>query len=393
MSRTTPVDIPAKQLLALHAAVDGNTLWKASRQLLNRCFSNHFIVAGFAFRGGEPMIIKRGKPAPPRDAEWWARNTAAHPMIHLMIEKPYRKIIRVTDFMTAEEIKALPYYSEFVAPEGWLYSVGLFIREGDELIGMLAVNRREDQGEFTKAEMDLFVRLYDHFETAFRRVALHQSTLGTTMTLAAMLSRLPLAVAVVSWRGEVSHINDPARQACLNWESTENDGHSNDMLSSAQLPEIIRTKCLEIASRITHSSRPNAGPPEVDILTLPHPKNNGQVAIIERILPRGEPLSPSAFLVRFELLQDPVATDTATLMSNYCSLTTAEKAVAQLLMDGKANSEIAEELGKSRGTVKKQTESIYRKLDIHDRRRLIAFRPFLEAARFLEENQGSEIGD
>ena len=339
------------------------------------------------------MIIKRGKPAPPRDAEWWARNTAAHPMIHLMIEKPYRKIIRVTDFMTAEEIKALPYYSEFVAPEGWLYSVGLFIREGDELIGMLAVNRREDQGEFTKAEMDLFVRLYDHFETAFRRVALHQSTLGTTMTLAAMLSRLPLAVAVVSWRGEVSHINDPARQACLNWESTENDGHSNDMLSSAQLPEIIRTKCLEIASRITHSSRPNAGPPEVDILTLPHPKNNGQVAIIERILPRGEPLSPSAFLVRFELLQDPVATDTATLMSNYCSLTTAEKAVAQLLMDGKANSEIAEELGKSRGTVKKQTESIYRKLDIHDRRRLIAFRPFLEAARFLEENQGSEIGD
>lgn len=387
MARKKAQDLPEKHLLALHAAIDGQSLWKEGRRLLHRCFENHFIAGAFAFQGGEPMIVKRGKPAPPRDAEWWARNMAAHPMLDLLVEKPHRNIIRVTDVMSAEEIKEHPYYDEFMVPDGWLYSVGIVFREenGDRVIGMLAVNRREEQGDFSPEEMALFDRLYPHLETAFQRVGRIQAGQATTMSLAAMLSRLPLPVAVVSWQGEISHINDPARQACLDWNSPSPGKPSSENLSRAILPGEIQERCIALAREVDEATSTNAGHPPLESVTVSHPRATAFNAIIERILPQDEPMSAPAFLVRFE--RDSEETDpgklTPALLSQYCNLTTAEKAVAELILEGQSNSEIAASLGKSTATVKKQAESIYRKLGIHDRRRLIALGPLLKNAEFL----------
>ena len=52
-------------------------------------------------------------------------------------------------------------------------------------------------------------------------------------------------------------------------------------------------------------------------------------------------------------------------------LSTAEKSVADRLLMGESNREIAAALGKSEGTVRKQVESILKKLGVRDRRRLM----------------------
>ncbi len=384
MQRKTPTEPPEKQLLALHAAIDSTSLWKAGRQLLHRCFENHFIVAGFAFHGGDPMIIKRGRPAPPRDADWWARNCAAHPMLDILIERPDLNIIRVTDIMSAEKIKAHPYYEEFMVPDGWLYSVGVFVREEGRIIGMLSVNRREDQGDFTNDEMALLERLYPHIETSFLRVSRIRSNQAATLSLAAMLAKLPLPCVVVSWRGEISHINDYGRQACLDWEYVGSRRISSQNLSLATLPDAIRERCLAIAGEIDEINTTNSSSVPAPSDTVIHPRDSSLRAIIETVLPRGEPMSSPAFLVRFEHIprQGADACDPA-LLNKFCDLSTAEKAVAVHLFDGLTNREIADTLGKSLGTVRKQTESIYRKLDIHDRRRLIALAPALRLALSL----------
>jgi DNA-binding CsgD family transcriptional regulator len=59
-------------------------------------------------------------------------------------------------------------------------------------------------------------------------------------------------------------------------------------------------------------------------------------------------------------------------------LTSAESAVASLLLDGLSNGEIARVRGTTVGTVGKQVESIYRKLRVSGRRQfaaLMATRP------------------
>lgn len=52
-------------------------------------------------------------------------------------------------------------------------------------------------------------------------------------------------------------------------------------------------------------------------------------------------------------------------------LTPAERVVAQRVMEGLSNKEIARELGKATGTVKNQLVSIFRKLGVRNRIRLV----------------------
>ena len=60
---------------------------------------------------------------------------------------------------------------------------------------------------------------------------------------------------------------------------------------------------------------------------------------------------------------EPAGTDARVLGR----LTVAEKDVLRLLAQGRNNDEIAQALGKSRGTVKHQVSSVLHKLDLRDR--------------------------
>src|SRR5437867_4242552 len=81
------------------------------------------------------------------------------------------------------------------------------------------------------------------------------------------------------------------------------------------------------------------------------------------------------FLIEFENLRRMVALkngDADTHFSHLVRLNKREQELARLVCDGRSNQEIADESGLSLETVKKHLHSIFRKLEVTSRSRLIA---------------------
>lgn len=308
--------MPALDLLILdlHRALEITSFWEACCRLLENEFTHHILTGGFCFETNTPALILRSANAPEHDADWWQRNGEAHPFMRRVAADPTLLITRVSDMMSEEEVKASAYYREFVEPEGWLYSVGMFFRgDADQrLIGMLAVNRRPDQGDFTDREMRRFAELYPHFDVAFSRL-LNVSKVNLHLhPMASVWLDAPEALAMVSLEGQLLFLNHAGREMCARW------------------------------------------------------KDPGLFAEVELVEDDHNPLQEPIFLLRFRNktgseTKQPLCPDSLAL------LTPAEEKVAKQAVQGLSNKEIAVALGKSPSTVKTQLESIYRKTGVHGR--------------------------
>ena len=81
------------------------------------------------------------------------------------------------------------------------------------------------------------------------------------------------------------------------------------------------------------------------------------------------------FLIECESLQvkaAPRALPGAADLPHFVQLTRREREIVRLICDGQSNQEIADETGSSLATVKKHIHSIFRKLEVTSRSRLIA---------------------
>ncbi|MCB1091173.1 MAG: helix-turn-helix transcriptional regulator [Verrucomicrobiae bacterium] len=139
-------------------------------------------------------------------------------------------------------------------------------------------------------------------------------------------------------------------------------------LSEAVVPPEIVEACAGCAAKHDASAIPNVGLERIRI-EVTHPDNPSRRAVIEPLDASSEPLSQPAFAVRFESPSAQSDGEGNLLLLSH--LSTAEKSVADRLLLGESNREIAGALGKSEGTVRKQVESILRKIGVRDRRRLI----------------------
>ena len=75
---------------------------------------------------------------------------------------------------------------------------------------------------------------------------------------------------------------------------------------------------------------------------------------------------------RREETGDSLRTRHPSAVSVLCQLSPAERDIALLVLEGWSNKEIARELGKSIRTVKTQLTSVYKKLSVRSRSRLLA---------------------
>jgi len=81
------------------------------------------------------------------------------------------------------------------------------------------------------------------------------------------------------------------------------------------------------------------------------------------------------FLIECENLEVKTALPAlpgAAQLPHFVQLTRREREIVQLICDGQSNQEIADETGSSLATVKKHIHSIFRKLEVSSRSRLIA---------------------
>jgi len=357
-------DAPNPLLLDLHAARGGGQLWPACDSLLAAEVSGLFNVGVFIFLEERPLMIQRSPHAPSQKAEWWRDNLDQHPLLHYIKNAGGIRVQRLTDVIPANQIKALPYYRDYVEPEGWLYSVALFFYRNARTIGLLGINRAERQGDFTDEEIVRLETLYPHFRTAILRVAEEEAEKASWKLIEKTITRSPVAVMILDFHGVPRLINGRAREWLHRWQFNTLVTPATSPPQKANIPRPIGEAYKELRDQILKERATQGRIAVPKPVTVSHPELPQLRAIVEPVASGqwSEPYFSVGFFVNEALA--PGDSCREDLLSR---LTPAEREVAEKAAKGIPNKTIAKELGKSPATVKTQLESAFRKLGVPGR--------------------------
>lgn len=355
-------------LLQLHEADTVDKLSKALFALIESSMPYQFI--NLLFRPLEFEIPCRFTPTkykPVVDAymarhhknDLWLKRSPVHPGV---------TVVRHGDHTPVEFLRASAYYRKTLKPLNSEYAVSVVVWRGSTWLATLTVMHNRAQGEFTDAEMNILHAIHPHFACVIRRLAGHQETRLIHSSVRRFVSGLPTATILLDWNLRPLHFSAVAAQLCFQWKlgaraslfkAPRNIQIPGDILAAIENMRPSLSK--ELWSR---------GQPRPSFRFLhPHPKIPWLSASIEFLPSRSLALSKGTFLVT--LNEETGPQKDRTLAQKLRRLTKRERECALLAAEGLRNAEIAVQLGKSEITVRNQLTSIFRKLGLESRHKLI----------------------
>ena len=365
----------APHLLALHAAVDGESVWQAGLAVLGEAMPAFHYVMGLASAGMKPFML-RTTLSVPDESDYWERLNQVAPLEQVVKRFVGEKISRMSDTVPFILIRLTPFYRKFMKPEGWRYSVAMFFWEGDRFFGQFSQNRTKAQGDFTDAEIILLSELYPHFETAIRRVVLLDRERMGRRSMEKSIQSSPLSTAVIDWDFVPLYHNLAAAEACAIWRL----GHAaaKSLKPRFELPSDIAAACQEI-KEVRQQSIINGTLNELPRRRLiSHASQPGSQVTVKLMEPDGSEFSRPQFLIQFSVLRNGNSVRDPVQM--LARLTITERKVALLAAEGISNDAIALELKTSRNTVRTHMRHIFEKLEITNRSQLA---PLITVSSFL----------
>lgn len=116
----------------------------------------------------------------------------------------------VTDFdvFTADELKQLPYYTDFLGRLGFAWFAGSLLTEGGGAQITLSVQRRTNRDPFTKDDLTRIQHDLPHVKRAARLTA--KTRLSYAEGLVDSLERLTCGAILIDWLGRVTRMNRKA---------------------------------------------------------------------------------------------------------------------------------------------------------------------------------------
>jgi DNA-binding CsgD family transcriptional regulator len=353
------------RLLALHASIDGESLWRAGVALLRAAMPAYHYLMALPTEGMQPFMLRTTLPVPD-EPDYWERLARVAPLEGLLKRMVGRKVSRLSDDVPFFLLRLSPFYRKFMKPEGWRYSAGMFFWDGDRFLGQFAQNRTPEQGDFTDAEMAVLAHLYDHFDTAIRRVISFDRERSARITLEESLRNSPLGTAVLDWDLNLVYHNLSAAEASAEWELGR--AKARALKPSFYLPSNIRAACLELRQTAVWGTRDPQTVAFNGEKVVRHPERHGDEVRLRLIAGPDSPLAKPRILVEFRSApSDTHPTDAAVLLAR---LTSTERAVARCVARGMENDAIAAELGITRNTVRTHLRSIFQKLSVNNRTQL-----------------------
>jgi DNA-binding CsgD family transcriptional regulator len=143
----------------------------------------------------------------------------------------------------------------------------------------------------------------------------------------------------------------------------------------APIPPEVLNQCRVLKKRWEHLTPPGLAPANFWDETVRHPTRRDLRATISLKQIGSAAFARPHFLVEFESFQARAATGyqiSGASLSHLVRLTSREQNLARLVCDGRSNQEIADEAGLSLETVKRHLHSIFCKLEVSSRSRLMA---------------------
>jgi DNA-binding CsgD family transcriptional regulator len=362
-------------LIRLSAADEMQEFWEASKVLLHLALPIHFCCLCFRPFIVMPATVFRERAPFANDAEF-QRFRELCPFSSYVEHHLGVRVIRLSDIIDTARLVKTEFFRLFMRPYGDRYQTYLVLWESGVFQGLIGLHRTAQQRDFTDTEMHLLEQLYPHFENAGRRVLTTHREKARRMSLEILLGRLPIATIILDWDLRVSYRNRAAEELGVLWNLGPQAARSLKPSQHFEIPPEIIETCRNLKNTWNRGDS-SADPLETDsYLVIEHQHLSGLRASVNVLQMDAAPLSLPMFLITLENREGSFGEADEDLNGNqlalWACLTRSEQRVARLAGQGRRNAEIAHLLNKSPMTVKKQLQSVYQKLDVTGRSRLIA---------------------
>ncbi len=371
ITKREPVIKPVLQnpLLRLHRALDVKSFWKSVHRLISVSVANHSIGMLLQQDATVPVIAK------------WTRSMpedffTAEPFSRCAAQPRRRKLMRLANFFRSRNgFVRSSFYRRYMAPQKCDYGVTLLFWKRQRLIGAIAIVRTPKQGDFSPAEMELLRQLYPQLLAALRRIESLERERSVRADLEEFLRRLPLPTIVLRWNLKPIYHNNAARDFCAVWEKGPEEARRTKAKSS--MPSEILERCRALKEKWRTAKPQGRAPRRVDFKEeeVTHPREPHLRATIHLKQINSVGVAGPHFLIACEdLCQTAQRSPRLSLfrLPGIARLTRREREVAQLVCEGQSNKEIAQNACLSLPTVKKHLHSVFRKLQVPSRTRLVA---------------------
>jgi DNA-binding CsgD family transcriptional regulator len=301
---------------------------------------------------------------------------AAEPLKSYLVGTAHNKCMPLSNlFRNRNSFARSALYRRHIAPQKCGHGFCLFFWKRQRLICGIAIMRAAEQGDFSPADVKLLRALYPQFMTALCRIESLERERSVRTDFETFLSRLPLPTIILQWNLKSIYQNRAAREFCAVWEKGPEEAKLTKAASA--IPRAILDRCrllkqkwMEAKRRALSGLRKMFKEEQVHHPRLPHLR----ATIRLRDLKSAGVARPH-FLIECEDLSRNGNGSSRLAISRLpalARLSMREQEVARLVCSGQSNKEIADAAHLSVAMVKKHLHSVFRKLEVPSRSRLVA---------------------
>src|SRR5215831_14520626 len=356
-----------KPLLHLHAAIDVDSFWKGVQDVIEATLPNCFIGLTLQHSPILPRIAKSTQKLP-------GSFFPIMPIKKYFSAHPHRNILVINDFFSDERhFRRSSFYRDCIAPINGRCAIGLFFWESRRLLAAIIVVRSEQQGELSPGEVRVIGHLHSQFQTALRRLHSRSRERAVRVALEQFMGRVPLPTVLLRWNLRLAYRNQAGAESCAVWQ--RRSPGERFIKTKAPLPPQVLNQCRVLKKRWKQLGPLGIAPDNFGDEVVRHPILRDLRATISLKQISLAAFARPHFLIEFEDLRGSSGTGyqiSRASLSHLVRLTSRQQNLARLVCDGRSNQEIADESGLSLETVKKHLHSMFCKLEVPSRSRLIA---------------------
>lgn len=377
---TTPsLDIPRIQsrLLQLHDAKDLSKFWDALQSIFRTIMPDDALTVYlnyFDFTKSWKATTIFSTPDMVKSAEWHDQRRRVEVTTPFINQHPEVRLYRLSDiFSSHREFQGSTLFQDFMKPYGWRDSVGLVYRHGNSVNSVIALRRPANCGDYLPEELRLLKKLHPHIKFVIKRILATSEERARLVWLERASEHLPYALLRLNWELEATYANREAMKQCCAWNFGPDRAALFNLRAAFKIPEPVLDACeqLKLCWLRQLSDHPDGRASlSAKVGHLAHAAMTATVT-----LQGGDEMEAArpTFAIWFENRgSSGRAQDRLPSLPEVDSLTTAERELVTLIGRGCSNKEAAAMLGKSRKTVAGQLTSIYKKLGVTGRTRMIA---------------------
>lgn len=296
------------------------------------------------------------------------------PLYHYLHGNPAMKVIHWRDYYSGESsLMADPHYQKYLRPFGWMYfaTLAFAVKDGPNYATII-FSRSREQGDFTNSEKEFLQHLHLELKEALWRCQRIWQKDKHLSALVRWIDPLDSAVILLDWELNLLSTTRSGRLACLEWMHGPEVASSLFKKSNVVLPEDLMLelrRAKELCFRQILQYQKPSGDWTRELFCSSDENLKAWISVL--------PFSRSGlgfpfWRVEFFRSTQPSQHQPATHKGELLTLLSArEMVVIQELMKGKTNTDIAQTLNRSLGTVKNQISSAFVKLGVRTRQELL----------------------